>query len=859
REELLIDLNESRQRSFSVTDLREGGTSSQTIGSTIHHPASSVAHDLRGSVSSLVNLPTAQTTQPTYGNVGSSENFPNDRPYANISSGPVNSLQQSLRVPTRPSPPPPTHKQVIKKLSYGNQSHMQNQVMKETRGDKPESRENQPSPLASPPVPNIYCNSFGVEDGALDDDGDDEYEDDEWDDESVAGAVVNTSSSLTQQPPLCLSNEQQTVRICSGNQTPNTTYSSFHKENVGLSLSVDNTNDDHVHNSYNNTSEEPDPFDTSHVRAYDEPPIESPNQSVDLDSSNSVGNVSVYSYGATTSDSSYNNLSTPKNNSLGASPGNCTSISPSRHSNTTVHDNLSSNNVVNYQRNREIIEETLSAKIGNMWVSSVSQSTTTSTTTTTTSVMPVSPPYATNMSTPRIENSWTPTCNSTRTSNVQPRPVAVLQPSVAREIDIENRYSAGASVGEAWENSSQIDAQHPSHVLQQQVYQCQQEINQRAQQNAVSRTYSHLPKLDPAFIAELEKNLGKDQASANTFNKIDKNSSANCEAVPRLSPPQNNRPGISNTQQSSPTALTSTPQQPSSSTGAHAVTDATTTAAFSDLDVSSSSRTLGLSSNQNIDTSRYFPKTAHIRPFMQTDTTRQRQSLQQPQLHPVLQPEVIHQGNEINQENSPQNYNQPHQNYPDSAFIQSALENRNISSPGEFPTNWQQQTNHPQQVNRMSDLTWQLQQNHNQLQQQEHLRELHHIQQQQMHTLQRELQSQQQTRVQHSSQMHPQHSPQMLQQHNFQHQQQVNQKAQQNLIQQINQQQQQHQQQQLQQQHQQQQLQQQQQQQQQQLQQQQQQLQQQQQQNQQQQQHQQHPTVQQTVVLSPQLTVNYNQ
>ncbi|RXG71889.1 hypothetical protein Avbf_01969 [Armadillidium vulgare] len=123
------------------------------------------------------------------------------------------------------------------------------------------------------------------------------------------------------------------------------------------------------------------------------------------------------------------------------------------------------------------------------------------------------------------------------------------------------------------------------------------------------------PKLDASFISELEKNLGKDQASANTYKCEEKHI-----ASPTLLPEKVDYTSVPskasashihefNLSASQPN-LRESVEISSSNVNSQALSKPKMnfTPPFSDLDVLTSSRTLGLSPKEGLDISKYFEK-----------------------------------------------------------------------------------------------------------------------------------------------------------------------------------------------------------------------------------------------------------
>lgn len=389
---------------------------------------------------------------------------------------------------------------------------------------------------------------------------------------------------------------------------------------------------------YTNVTE--DPFDTSHIRCYDEPPIEAPQDDRSYD--RAAEEVSVFQQGAASqsttdtgsisqannevtnrfsSNAALNsNLSKTTRTSSGTNLGGAGVTQPTHMSMTSIPTYTASNNAggslynhakpsTNLNCSTDLhrqggtlsssAEDRLSAQIGHMWITSIGQpqnmNSVQSSTAPQSSTIPTGQelvPFSSSSSSfsvtqPLIVSSshWS---NRQPTTTVHTMYSSAGYPPVSRDAAQMSFHMAGAS------------------------YQ-----PQLALPPALTPTVSStLPKLDPSFIAELEKSLGKDQASANTFN--DRNKKVNNVSCMSSQPiRQTTIPALPPCPQQSSARQSSCRQNlntlPGARTQEHTSTSATMTAttvnsAFSDLDILSSSRTLGLSTQQNIDTSQYFPK-----------------------------------------------------------------------------------------------------------------------------------------------------------------------------------------------------------------------------------------------------------
>ena len=132
------------------------------------------------------------------------------------------------------------------------------------------------------------------------------------------------------------------------------------------------------------------------------------------------------------------------------------------------------------------------------------------------------------------------------------------------------------------------------------------------------------PKHSSAFIKELEKNLGKVQANANTYRETITSEAILPATSESFEQSSSSRKPESNTERQSASSVSNNSSSLTASkkiepsTPSLSLTSATLqTSPFSDLDVESTKRNLGLSSN--VDTRKYFTKTtAHIKPFIRT-------------------------------------------------------------------------------------------------------------------------------------------------------------------------------------------------------------------------------------------------
>ncbi|XP_071543450.1 uncharacterized protein Ack isoform X2 [Panulirus ornatus] len=683
RDELLIDLSETGwQRSHSVTDLRVSA-------------ASDVSGQLRGSVSSLIDLP-VPSSGPVYGNIDpvSDSNQSVQPPYENVGNDSLSvatgMAQQPLRVPVRPSPSPPVHQMQKKQL---NQSQIHNQLIissekslqnsescpedhhpqqyNHIRDQRNPDNQVQRHDQHPPPILTTHSNSLADQDEFYGDTDDS----DEWDDDiqSLGGTYTQDNSmtvGMHGQPSshvTCYTGEKNDVAA--------------HETDVGDRY-------------YSNINEVPDPFDTSHVRCYDEPPGEFPqsicstektpyqhlsgtsltispmvnlhtgvsslshNPTVNSHRSNCTVSVSsaVNSPGSVVSSDESSVTSRSLANIASSSMLVCSGDPPaigmpneSSHAIVSLHNSFQSipssnscnmavssqvfpmihNNPVSESRMVQGAEdlsrmEELNAQITKMWISSISQSPSSN------SLVPISPQVR---STPKVGQDLTSTTSMSsfpserNNRNIlhknQGRQVAVLHPTTTKDSVVQHPAQLSSALCSLSAKNSQPTLPVP-----------------------LTPVTANLPKLDPTFISELEKSLGRDQASANTFTDKDKkvnnsvrnsvicSSTAYCQSnrqhlaqniqVPALPPPQQTfsyRQNDSKHHPENPAIATRLMNEGQNTGGSgsrdkHSGTDSTNSA-FSDFDVLSSSRTLGLLPQQIVDTGQFFPKTAHVRPFIQ--------------------------------------------------------------------------------------------------------------------------------------------------------------------------------------------------------------------------------------------------
>lgn len=590
-----------------------------------------------------------------------------DRTYENIARAAAaltGNAQQPLRVPIRPSPSPPVH-QLQKRQQQKQQLESQQDQLLQNRAQTyenqgQESQKNQQlqlplqqqSQTGAPPVPAIYSNSFDAQEEPYDDLDDDS---DEWDDDiqSVADNRYSAENNLHDRYSGQISNHSHAgLPIATASQVSNT---------PGFCESTASNE------YYPNMTEGPDPFDTSHIRCYDEPPLEIPdaqplpgntNDSEDYNVNNAMimqnakpsANSPASTYNShdqtkntigsslNSSDCSFSGSSVaslPLRISQMASPNTCdSSLTPVRadmpvttYRNTEGNDTVVStdmfpmihNNTSHMPGPSQIRDghqinnvRDLNAQISNMWISSIAQPQ---------SVVPVtSSPLSSALQNRQEHTIISPTSSSWMSNEArdrgQNRQVAILQPTVAKPQPVLSNLSPVSN-----------------------------QPGQLALPAPLTPKNVALPKLDRSFIAELEKSLGKDQASANTFNTSDKKinnamrgsfvssppavlkqSQRMASEVPALPPPQQAASSRSQ-QQLAVSRLTSESQVvdlPGGRPSSHSQFNTESlnrNSAFSDLDVLSSSKTLGLLSEQTIDTGQYFPKTAHVRPFLQQPQT----------------------------------------------------------------------------------------------------------------------------------------------------------------------------------------------------------------------------------------------
>lgn len=656
RDELLIDLSEGgRQRSHSATDLRASGSSD-------------VTSQLRGSVSSLIDLP-LPTTSPVYGNINPVSGNQDMPTYENVSSASVavttGAVQQPLRVPVRPCPSPPIH-QLQKKQQNKPLIHNQQNISLESSLQNCDTRqknvqqnldcefpENYQHHRQAPPVPTIYSNSFGDTDEFCDDFDDDS----EWDDDTES-------------------------EECTYSAKNNMTIGS-HDQYVG---SVNDKSSEIKNKAVNEMHEASDPFDTSYIRCYDEPPYESPDNicTTNTASSQSVirgssaviptPNMSANTSLSSSQLNSQTNTSSPLDNSVSLSqsstinssltatskPSLPISVCPSSESmgvSTTVgmshnsqivkslHNSfhisspsqsnsmaistqvfpLISNNLNSPDSHLvQSIQDSncmrdLNTQISNMWISSISQSSSSN-------LLPISTTQA--RLTPHTEQSHISTSLSSSPPSLYTNK-QIVQKSQSRQEEFPQS---------AISRNSLLHPTQISTVSSQSVHH-----TQLALPAPLTPTKATLPRLDPAFIAEFEKSLGKDQASANTFtgkekevsnslrnsatssfaasSQIDRQHLMQSIQAPSPSPPQHTH-GSRNTHLAVAAAPMNTCQNKvERDRRVHQLEPVISNSAFSDLDVLTSSKTLGLLPKQIVDTGQFFPKTAHVRPFIQYPPT----------------------------------------------------------------------------------------------------------------------------------------------------------------------------------------------------------------------------------------------
>lgn len=398
---------------------------------------------------------------------------------------------------------------------------------------------------------------------------------------------------------------------------------------------------------YTNVAE--DPFDTSHIRCYDEPPIESPQDSRTYD--RVANEAPVFQQGASSQPATNSgrisranseitnrhspsvmmnsNLTRTTRTASGTNLGGVGGTQPTQTSVTSIpvtsmscntggplystskpSTNLNCTTDLHRQGGAlgSSAEDRLSAQIGRMWITSIGQPQNVN------SVKPLSAPQGPTMPTGR---ELVPFSSPSSSSDTQPLVMSsALWSNRQPSTNVHSKYP-GTSYPPVSKDAAQMSF-HMAGASQQ---------PQLALPPALTPTVSStLPKLDPSFIAELEKSLGKDQASANTFN--DRNKKVNNVSCVSSQPDKQitTIPALPPCPQQSSTRRSSFRQNlntlPGARTQDHTSTSVSTTAttvnsAFSDLDILSSSRTLGLHTQQNIDTSQYFPKNAPAHPKLQ--------------------------------------------------------------------------------------------------------------------------------------------------------------------------------------------------------------------------------------------------
>ncbi|XP_063841302.1 uncharacterized protein LOC135089551 isoform X2 [Scylla paramamosain] len=599
RDEILIDLSESgHQRSHSFTDLRPGG-----IGE--------VNGQLRGSLSSLYDP--VSSAFPEYCNIN---------PSIDLCAGEGN--QCTYMNLTNSSP--------AIAANPGTSSHWSPNRQRKQGGPLPNQVHNQLQEPRSQ-VFHEHCElpqpEFSVPAGGdVDEFSNNSDFSDDWDDEQ--------------------SDSQENYALENSHEAS----SQYQNTEPGGSGGFDGMEESAERQDYYSNVGE-DPFDTSHVRCYDEPPLDTSHE----ENSSSVGitdqasavnrapqqNVSSQPHSESSSftravsedknrlpvsvsSSGYQtNRPAPSPNvpSGGASYLTSGRIEPSHMSGTSASTSSLVSKLVSSSRHssrpsknlncstdlqgqetpESRNEDRLSEQIGQMWITNIAQPEKMNTT------LSHSAPQGSNI--PPVRDLVPFTSPSSSSSSPSMSSSLVLSSSnwSNRQSmgNVPNRYSGAASSSVPREGAH-VTLHMSGSALSPQL----------ALPSPLTPTVaSSLPKLDPSFIAELEKTLGKDQASANTF--MDRNMKVNNVqsisslpgTVPALPPPQqpstgrhsSSRQNFNTVMQQQTSTITTT-----TTTINTVITTTTINSAFSDLDVLSSSRTLGLASSHNIDTSQYFRK-----------------------------------------------------------------------------------------------------------------------------------------------------------------------------------------------------------------------------------------------------------
>lgn len=373
------------------------------------------------------------------------------------------------------------------------------------------------------PAPNTFHENK-PEDSDNDDDEDDDDDDDEWDDES----------SIPEEPN---QNEQR--------------------------------------NSLPEQSDEPDPFDTSHLHVYDEPPDDCNIKSSNLSQKQEACRV----------------IRKASNNSV----FDCSATYGTEANGNKVED------------------ATLNEQIGSLWLKNVAHQI----------------PNMESRDQPSYTNS---TSFSVANSSVTPLNSKTYMSSLPTESASQKKrhhVTFSSSVASSYANKTLVSLTH-SASFKDNLSQSTPSLVPRPE-NAFPEYHNNqftppslkpkennFPKLDANFIAELEKNLGKDQASANTFTSKEKQVTSPTLLPDKVSmPTRPSQQGTPSYYQDSLSASQPNLREPLE-LGAVVTSKALTKPsvnvnAFSDLDVLSSSRSLGLAPKENVDLAQYFQKEAHVK------------------------------------------------------------------------------------------------------------------------------------------------------------------------------------------------------------------------------------------------------
>ena len=355
----------------------------------------------------------------------------------------------------------------------------------------------------------------------------------------------------------------------------------------------DDWDTDTIHQTSQDAEVDPDPFDTSHLRFYDEPPVEASLDGPQFQRSplgpvSPVSNISSHDWPNTVSASDVNNYSSPSSDSVNPNPN----LNPM----PVLAPQFPSPGNQQVERFNDNNNSALCNQISNMWINKVGSPTTVQVPTAISGLTPIVPP---------------PSVAVSKTS-----------PNTLQNIK-KSEYRSDLSLNE----------QNPTRTTGSIAFHNNQPLMpSKASESFGSNTFSDdfyeqksatLPKLNSSFIAELEKSLGQAQASANTFKEKDTNAQ---KVLSPLTPNKsvstsriNQLENMNIRDQSSRSTINQrTNNDNHTQLGSNKIQNETLSniAMFSDLDVMSSSKTLGLLPQNPIDTGKYFPKTAHVKPFV---------------------------------------------------------------------------------------------------------------------------------------------------------------------------------------------------------------------------------------------------